>query len=855
VAVSVVAMNAITYSSTGSPDITASWTPLENDLVVAWTATDTNATHGTVTGWTDAAGTNPHSPGDGSMLMSVLYHFVTGAEQTAGTTTWDPAGMWATGEAGEQLVVVLRGVNTTTPIDNFAITSAATPTTSQALPGLDTNNSAGSLVLCGIIADLNSTYITPSGWSLVQASTNTRMGGGVYQRDSLTTAGDSFASTTITSSVSDEYTAVTLAFTAAAPSEFTGSGDRNTTVAITATGSLSAISGPPSTGLILRYKADSISGNNGDAISAWPESSGNSHPDAVQATSGNQPMLAINVVNGHKGVTFDGTNDRLTMSGTALDAFRNRTAANFYIVYKTNVITGTKTLASWSSGSSTTSTRASMTAAANVSTGGRRLDADAGGVFLSGGAALANSNPQVLMGRYVYSGSDLYIVRNGTQLASEVNFQTAGSTSDTASQAGVIGSNSGQTAEFFSGTIMEILIYNSDDTALREQVHSYIANEYSITILGLGNGNSPTTVSLTATGALEATSYQGSGSQETIISLTATGFLTQSGSASRSVTVSGTADGIVSAEGSAAVAVTATGTASGALETFGTATTFTTVSRDAAGATSGVGNRATTVAITANGVLQLTGSADRAASVSITAAGDLILVGSANQAANVTITAAGLITTVGSGAISVTITSTADGFSSTPAARSVGVSLTATGFLSSTGQATGSTTVNRTALGSSAGNSHRDVSINLAAFGSPQSSVSRTVSVTLTAQGVLSVSSASNLATSAVLTADGFASEDSIQTTSVVITATGVLSASGSAMLPLAASLTAEGGVQHSGSALCSVTVTMSAVGAIQSMPAVPDRDTTMHLSARPRTTGISVVRTRQGTITAKLID
>jgi hypothetical protein len=64
------------------------------------------------------------------------------------------------------------------------------------------------------------------------------------------------------------------------------------------------------------YKADSISGSDGDSVSAWADSSGNGH-NAAQATSARQPTLQTNELNSKSVVRFDGTNDILSDSDIA----------------------------------------------------------------------------------------------------------------------------------------------------------------------------------------------------------------------------------------------------------------------------------------------------------------------------------------------------------------------------------------------------------------------------------------------------------------------------------------------------------------------------------------------------------
>ena len=59
------------------------------------------------------------------------------------------------------------------------------------------------------------------------------------------------------------------------------------------------------------YKADSISGSDGDAVSSWSDSSGNGN-DSSQATAARQPTLQTNELGGLPVVRFDGSNDILS---------------------------------------------------------------------------------------------------------------------------------------------------------------------------------------------------------------------------------------------------------------------------------------------------------------------------------------------------------------------------------------------------------------------------------------------------------------------------------------------------------------------------------------------------------------
>lgn len=240
----------------------------------------------------------------------------------------------------------------------------------------------------------------------------------------------------------------------------------------------------PTANMLMRFKADDISGANGSAVSSWPESSGNNLPAAVQGTPASQPTLITNAINGHKAVSFDGVNDFLQLTGAALDVARNRSALTVFIVYAyPSNFSGTRSFLYLSTGTSSTSSRVYMglkDSSGFLGAGGRRLDTDS--ALFTGATAPVVGEVAVTTARFVYSSSDLYIYKNGTLSSTNTSFGTNGSTSDTSSLAGVIGSNLAGTAEILPGRIAEILIYGQDDPDMRASVHTYIQNTYGISM-------------------------------------------------------------------------------------------------------------------------------------------------------------------------------------------------------------------------------------------------------------------------------------------------------------------------------------------------------------------------------------
>lgn len=242
--------------------------------------------------------------------------------------------------------------------------------------------------------------------------------------------------------------------------------------------------GLPTADLIMRFRADDVAGANGSPVASWPESSGLGHPPAVQPNPDNQPVITRGVLNGHAGVTFASVNDWLQMTGSALDVARGRSALTVYLVYQyPSTISGVRTAFALSSGASATANRLALQkdASGNLQVGGRRLDSNSP-LYVSAGP-MVSAEAAVAAGRFVYSGSDLHTLKNGAAAASNAAWHTNGASEDTRSLAGAIGSNANGTAEYWFGSICEILVYAADhDASARAAVHTYVQATYGIPV-------------------------------------------------------------------------------------------------------------------------------------------------------------------------------------------------------------------------------------------------------------------------------------------------------------------------------------------------------------------------------------
>jgi len=216
---------------------------------------------------------------------------------------------------------------------------------------------------------------------------------------------------------------------------------------------------PPSAGLALRYRVGSVSGlTSGGAISSIPDTSGKGHPAAAQVTGSKQPVARQYTVGSKTfwAADFDGTDDVLTMSGTALGVSNNVDRVTIVVVAAAEVTTAALRYAvAISNGSSTTAMRAhfaSSSAVANAArAGGRRLDGDTLQTLSTADGAM-DLNWHGWIARHLYEPSDLHIDRDGTRLVSTTSFKTNGNTSATNALGAAIGGSPNNSA-YWNGSI------------------------------------------------------------------------------------------------------------------------------------------------------------------------------------------------------------------------------------------------------------------------------------------------------------------------------------------------------------------------------------------------------------------
>ena len=249
------------------------------------------------TGWVNVLGGLTAVASD-AHWCAALYHIVTAGEN--GNTNFGD-NFVSSVTTGNYLAATIRGVNLSSPVDNFGSVSNINAVTPHILAGITGTGgllSANSLIMSGVSKDGTGTYTTPTGYTTRQTQ-NTSCATWLGTRDTLTTANTDVAPVNITPSASDEYTSISVAWAApAAP--FVVPTDL------------------PNCVLWLDGDDDaSFTYSSGSEVSQWGDRSGGAR-HVSQATVGKQPTRSANALNGKDIVIFTRANaDCLRRAGTS----------------------------------------------------------------------------------------------------------------------------------------------------------------------------------------------------------------------------------------------------------------------------------------------------------------------------------------------------------------------------------------------------------------------------------------------------------------------------------------------------------------------------------------------------------
>jgi len=248
-----------------------------------------------------------------------------------------------------------------------------------------------------------------------------------------------------------------------------------------------------------RWTADSLSGNNGSAVSVWPDVVAGE--TATQTTNGNQPALYTNVINGHKTVRFSG-NQFLSISA-ADSPFSAIGSFTLAVVFKTSTA-GAASSSFYLNTGLLGAEQPGVTTDWALCINGSQLGAGLGGGnngadFSMYGGTVTDGQPHIAL--YVRVGDVLKLYVDGALVASQSGLVPE-ARGDFPVQIGAMAPD----LYMFNGDIAEIQVYNRALDSLEVMsVDEMLAATYGIggaagTVVAWGNNaNSQTSVPLTAT--------------------------------------------------------------------------------------------------------------------------------------------------------------------------------------------------------------------------------------------------------------------------------------------------------------------------------------------------------------------
>ncbi len=258
-------------------------------------------------------------------------------------------------------------------------------------------------------------------------------------------------------------------------------------------------------------KADAITGlNDGDSITTWSDSSGNSN-DATQSTGSKKPVYKTSQVNSQPVIRCDGTDDILSTSTNSNLAF---TSVTEFLVLKPSSATQQNYLA--------------VSSSQNNDEAILGRDSGSGSYFMSNQITGSNfavklhqttpSGFQILVGTIDTTATGVNSLVNGT--ASNQSTITSRTPQSLAAVNRAANICSRGTSAYASADIAEVLVYNSNlSSTNRSRVENYLRDKYNITV----------TSGITSATRDTSTTYNSSaGSAKLVTSSSDTGEFTQS---------------------------------------------------------------------------------------------------------------------------------------------------------------------------------------------------------------------------------------------------------------------------------------------------------------------------------------
>ncbi len=219
----------------------------------------------------------------------------------------------------------------------------------------------------------------------------------------------------------------------------------------------------PATNLKMWLRADLNVTSLGSAVSNWGDVSG-SYNDATQTTSGNQPTVVSNVINGKPVIRFNGTTSKMSLP-TSTDLGIRSNPYEIFVVGKSS--SGNVQFLFAGGATEQFEYHLNGVGARFIPTTATYLDLGASGNY-------ANGNAHVFSARASGSG--------GAVRVDGMDGGTSSSNILSASSANLLLGVRSDNTYFFNGDIAEVILYNAIlSTTDRNTVEQYLANRYNIT--------------------------------------------------------------------------------------------------------------------------------------------------------------------------------------------------------------------------------------------------------------------------------------------------------------------------------------------------------------------------------------
>ena len=194
-------------------------------------------------------------------------------------------------------------------------------------------------------------------------------------------------------------------------------------------------------------------------VETWYDQSGNGE-DAVQETSGNQPKIVSAGALVADGIDFDGSNDRLNMPN---DLIASINSASAFLVAKSDTISGSRIALALSHSTSNFRFYAGALLSSKLNFGYQNT-------ALKIELSSADTNKHLFTSIAGSSNAEAFLDGTSKGTVSSVDGKS------TLSSGGIGSINSGN---FWSGTIEEVIVYNTDQSANRVALETNIQAQYT----------------------------------------------------------------------------------------------------------------------------------------------------------------------------------------------------------------------------------------------------------------------------------------------------------------------------------------------------------------------------------------